>query len=227
MARINLLPWREQLRERRNKEFITLVIASLCLTIAVAFGVWTYFNKALADQNLANDHISAENKKLDDKLAEIAILEQRREEIISRMRVIQDLQGKRPLPVRVWDDVAKAVPEVMYLISFQREGNMLTFTGRADNPNIVSKLVRNLDSSHWLADSKVKFIKQNVNAYESVETKEIKGDEETEGRPIYPEDSYIEFVVTSQVVTAAEGRKALEADDSNIAPEPQKEIGGN
>ena len=76
--------------------------------MALGFG---HFNNELSEQRIANDGIIAENAKLDAQLAEIETLEQRREEIISRMTVVQDLQGKRPLPVRIWDDVARAIPK--------------------------------------------------------------------------------------------------------------------
>ena len=74
MARINLLPWREELRERKNKEFITLVIGILLLGLALAFAVWTFFNNELSEQRIANDGIIAENAKLDAQLAEIETL---------------------------------------------------------------------------------------------------------------------------------------------------------
>ncbi len=220
MARINLLPWREELRERKNKEFLTLLIMSLLLGLAAAFAAWTYFNNALSDQRLANERIVAENTKLDAELAEISVLEKRREEMISRMRVIQDLQGKRPLPVRVWDDVAKAIPPAMYLTTLSRDGDLLTFTGKADNPNIVSSLIRNLNASKWMDDSKVSYIRQNTDAYQS-------GNPglSTDGRTILPEDSYIDFVVTTQVVTtdakddAVDGTEA--AAPQATAPAPQ------
>ena len=199
MARINLLPWREELRERKNKEFITLVIGILLLGLALAFAVWTFFNNELSEQRIANDGIIAENAKLDAQLAEIETLEQRREEIISRMTVVQDLQGKRPLPVRIWDDVARAIPQNMYLTTFQRTDDTLSFTGKADNPNVVSALVRNLDASDWLGNSKVSFIKQNITAYQ--ETPTISA--EDADRAIYPEDSYIDFVVTTQVINTS------------------------
>lgn len=100
-------------------------------------------------------------------LTDIDSLEQRRENIISRMQVIQDLQGRRPVPVRLWDDLAKAIPATLYLNNLKREGDLLTLTGLADNPNIVSSLIRNLDSSKWMGDSAVRNIQQNISAYET------------------------------------------------------------
>ncbi|MEC5209276.1 type IV pilus assembly protein PilN [Psychrobacter sp. PL15] len=199
MARINLLPWRQEERERRNKEFITLVVAVTLLALLVAFASWSYFNNKLDEQRAANALITQENSRLDTVLTDIDSLEQRREDIISRMQVIQDLQGLRPVPVRLWDDLAKAIPPALYLNNLKREGDLLTLTGLADNPNIVSSLIRNLDSSKWLGDSAVSNIQQNISAYETAPALNERGTTGEQPRLIYPEDSYVQFVVTTKV----------------------------
>lgn len=200
MARINLLPWRQEERERRNKEFITLVAAVTLLALLAAFATWSYFNNELEEQRDANALIVKENARLDVILTDIESLEQRREDIISRMQVIQDLQGRRPVPVRIWDDLAKAIPPELYLTNLKREGDLITLTGKADNPNMVSSLIRNLDSSKWMGNSAVNNIQQDITAYQvdpalapaTTTTNE-------QPRPIYPEDSYVQFVVTTKV----------------------------
>lgn len=199
MARINLLPWRQEERERRNKEFITLVVAVTLLALLAAFASWSYFNNELDEQRNANTLIEQENTRLDTALTEIDSLEQRREDIISRMQVIQDLQGRRPVPVRLWDDIAKAIPPALYINNLKREGDLLTLTGLADNPNIVSSLIRNLDSSKWMGNSAVSNIQQNITAYETAPTLIAPATTGEQPRPIYPEDSYVQFVVTTKV----------------------------
>ncbi|MGP4714367.1 MULTISPECIES: PilN domain-containing protein [unclassified Psychrobacter] len=199
MARINLLPWRAEERERRNKEFITLVVAVTLLALLAAFASWSYFNNELEEQRDANALIEQENARLDAVLVEIDGLEQRREDIISRMQVIQDLQGRRPVPVRLWDDIAKAIPPALYLNNFKREGDILTLTGFADNPNVVSSLIRNLDSSEWMGNSAVSNIQQNISAYEAPPTLNEPTTTGDAPRPVYPEDSYVQFVVTTKV----------------------------
>jgi type IV pilus assembly protein PilN len=186
MARINLLPWRQEERERRNKEFITLVVAVTLLALLAAFASWSYFNNELDEQLDANALIEQENARLDKALVEIDSLEQRRDDIVSRMQVIQDLQGRRPVPVRLWDDLAKAMPPALYLNNLKREGDVLTLTGLADNPNIVSSLIRNLDSSKWMGNSAVSNIQQNITAYESAPALNSTVTAGEQPRPIYP-----------------------------------------
>ena len=217
MARINLLPWRQEERARRNKEFITLVVAVTLLSLLAAFATWSYFNNELAEQLDANALIEQENSRLDKALVEIDSLEQRREDIISRMQVIQDLQGRRPVPVRLWDDLAKAIPPALYLNNLKREGDVLTLTGLADNPNVVSSLIRNLDSSKWMGNSAVSNIQQNITAYQAAPV--LESTVTTPGeqpRPIYPEDSYVQFVITTKV--QSETAVPVEGADGAIVP---------
>ncbi|MFZ3075113.1 MAG: PilN domain-containing protein [Psychrobacter glacincola] len=217
MARINLLPWRQEERARRNKEFITLVVAVTLLSLLAAFATWSYFNNELAEQLDANALIEQENARLDKALVEIDSLEQRREDIISRMQVIQDLQGRRPVPVRLWDDLAKAIPPALYLNNLKREGDVLTLTGLADNPNVVSSLIRNLDSSKWMDNSAVSNIQQNITAYQAAPV--LESTVTTPGeqpRPIYPEDSYVQFVITTKV--QSETAVPVEGADGAIVP---------
>lgn len=201
MARINLLPWRQEERERSNKEFITLVVALTLLALLSAFATWSYFNNELDEQRDANALVEQENARLDSVLTEIDSLEQRREDIISRMQVIQDLQGRRPVPVHLWDDIAKAIPPALYLNNLKREGDLLTLTGLADNPNVVSSLIRNLDTSTWMGNSAVRNIQQNITAYQPAPALNETVTTGEQPRPIYPEDSYVQFVITTQVQT--------------------------
>lgn len=196
MARINLLPWREEVRERRNKEFLTLLIAVLLLSALAAFAAWSVFNKALTDQQQANENIKQENVRLDKALTEIESLEQQRDDIIARMKVIQDLQGRRPIPVRIWDDIAKMMPAQMYLTNMKRVGDVITFTGQADNPTVISEFMRKLDGSPWLENSKMVSITddqtQNAQSPTTGST----------ARAAYPEEKYVTFVVTTDVKKA-------------------------
>lgn len=224
MARINLLPWRQEERARRNKEFMTLVVAVTLLALLSAFATWSYFNNQLQDQRDANALIEQENSRLDAALTEIDTLEQRREDIIARMQVIQDLQGRRPVPVRLWDDIAKAIPPALYLTTLKREGDLITLIGFADNPNVVSSLIRSLDNSQWMGNSAVRNIQQNITAYEPAPALSLTVTTGEPPRPVYPEDSYVQFEITTQVqletdkaVTEAAG--TLSAPSSKAAGE--------
>lgn len=194
MARINLLPWRQAERERKNKEFLTLAGAIAAVAALGVLMAMTLLNNTLSNQQAANDYIKQENDRLDKVAEEIATLEQQREEMLSRLKIIQDLQGQRSVPVRVWDDIAKAIEsQPMYLVSMKREGNTITISGYADNPNTVSSLVRSLDASPWLDSSGVPNIQSTIEP-KGADNRTTKTD-----RAPLPEDTYIQFTVTTQV----------------------------
>lgn len=204
MARINLLPWRQEVRERKNREFLTLVGAVFLLSLLGAFAAWSYYNNILESQQLANEKIKQENTNLDKALKEIETLEQQRDDIIARMKVIQDLQGRRPIPVRVWDDIARLTPPQMYLTNMKRVGDVITFKGQADNPNVISTFMRNLDGSEWLENSAVVSIQQpNAVAYQTAApTNPTNPANASQPRPEYPEDKYVTFEITTNVKKA-------------------------
>lgn len=215
MARINLLPWRKELRERKNKEFNALIaavaaVAALCVLVA-----FTFLNNDLNNQLAANKRIEDANAQLDVALKSIETLEAKREEMLSQMKVIQDLQGRRSIPVRVWHDLAYAITQMkpsddVYLINIKREGDVITITGKADNANIVANLVRQINNSEWLDASAVTSIKSKIEAYQQAQSKVDLN------RELWPEDSYVEFIVTTVVqAPKAEGEEQAQEGQSS------------
>lgn len=218
MARINLLPWRKEQRERRNKEFNALAaatagVAALCVILALSF-----LNKELSNQQDANQRIKDANAQLDLALKSIEDLETKREQMLSQMKVIQDLQGRRSIPVRVWDDLARAVPSAMYLVSIKREADLITITGQASNANVVAGLVRNLNASQWLDGSAVVSIKSKIQAYQDTPITQNATNPNEPARPVYPEDSYVEFVVTTKVQEPQAQAEAGATDQTVVMP---------
>lgn len=221
MARINLLPWRQEERERKNKEFNTLIAGTLVLAALCGFIAYSILNGALNSQRDANKRIEDANAQLDVALKSIEELEAQREQMLSQMKVIQDLQGRRSIPVRVWDDLARSVPSAMYLVSIKRENDLITITGQASNANVVAGLVRNLNASQWLDGSAVVSIKSKLQAYQDATPTQTTTNPNEPARPVYPEDSYVEFVVTTQVQQPKESEDgtAQVGGDAVVMPE--------
>ena len=150
MARINLLPWRQELRKQRQQEFVTIVAAVAALAVGLVLFAHMALSKQVSDQLERNSYIKAEIATLDSQIKEIDELQKRREELLSRMKVIQDLQGHRPVIVRVFDEFVRAMPDGVYFRTIERKGNTFTIAGVAESANQVSALMRNLEASQWL-----------------------------------------------------------------------------
>ena len=150
MARINLLPWREQLREERKQRFLVTLGAVLLASGALVFLGDQYFNSAIENQNARNDFLRKEIAVLDARIKEISELKTRRQQLLERMKIIQDLQGNRPIIGRVFDQLVRTLPDGVYFTELKMNGNAISIAGAAESNNRVSNLMRNLDASEWL-----------------------------------------------------------------------------
>ncbi|UVE18260.1 type 4a pilus biogenesis protein PilN [Pseudomonas sp. LS44] len=150
MARINLLPWREQLREERKQRFLATLAGVLVVAAGLVFLGDQYLNSAIEQQNARNDFIRKENAVLDARIKEISELKTRRQQLLERMKIIQDLQGNRPIIGRVFDQLARTLPDGVYFTSLGMKEKNIAIDGAAESNNRVSNLMRNLDASDWL-----------------------------------------------------------------------------
>lgn len=186
MATINLLPWRDRLREQRKKQFIIFCFGVVVLGITTVFSGWFYLNQKLNDQEQANQLIISTNQSLDQQLKTLNGLQEQRDAIIERMKLIQGLQSQRPVVVRLVDELVRVTPAAMYLTKFSRTGDKFTIEGKAESPNTVAELLRNLEASPWYRNA-------FMNSFLATEEKKDKTASSLLPRV---EDSYGSFVVT-------------------------------
>ena len=149
MARINLLPWREELREERRKRFLLALVGALVGAVGVVLVAVRYFDSAIDHQVARNSHLSEQIAVLDERIKQISELKARRQQLLERMRIIQDLQGNRPISGRIFDQLARTLPDGVYFTEVKMVGKSLSITGAAESNNRVSDLMRNLDASDW------------------------------------------------------------------------------
>ncbi|QFT20482.1 Fimbrial assembly protein (PilN) [Pseudomonas sp. THAF187a] len=150
MARINLLPWREQLREERKQRFMVSLAGVFIVAAGLVFLGDQMLNAAIDNQSARNDFIKKEIAVLDARIKEISELKTRRQQLLERMKIIQDLQGNRPIIGRVFDQLVRTLPDGVYFTSVKMSGKNIAIVGAAESNNRVSNLMRNLDGSEWL-----------------------------------------------------------------------------
>lgn len=160
MAQINLLPWREELREERQRTFYSAVIAGAIFAVVTLYGVVLFVDGLIDEQNNRNTFLSVEIKALDKKIKEIKTLEQQRDRLLARMQVIQELQASRPKVVKVFDALVRTVPEGIHLEKVARQGETLTLDGVAQSNARVSVFMRQLDGNDEFSESKLNVIKR-------------------------------------------------------------------
>ncbi len=150
MARINLLPWREELRNQRKKEYLTIVGICAFVALIVWAAVHWHFNERIDYQNSRNEFLQAEIKKLDKKIKEIQELEHEKERLLARMKAIETLQTSRPIIVHIFDELVDSLPEGVYLKEIVQKGKDFTIKGVAQSNARVSNYMRNVENSDWL-----------------------------------------------------------------------------
>jgi type IV pilus assembly protein PilN len=191
MAKINLLPWRDELREKRKKEFIAICIGAFFLGVIAAAAVWFYYDQKLQDQEQANQLIVSTNQNLDVQLKSLEGLQEQRNAIIERMKLIQGLQSQRPIAVHLIDELVRVVPSNVYITKFTRAGDKFTFEGKAESPNAVAEFLRNLEASPWYRNA-------FMNSFLAVEVNKDQAPKSVVPRV---EEGYGNFVVTADLDT--------------------------
>jgi type IV pilus assembly protein PilN len=161
MARINLLPWREELRKEQQRQFLTVIGLSAVLMALIIVAVHIQIAGMIADQNDRNDFLKKEIAKVEKQIKEINALAKEKKNLLARMEVIEQLQRNRPEIVHLFDEIAKVMPEGTYLISLKQNGKTLIMEGMAQSNARVSALMRNIDASPWLAKPRLQVIKKD------------------------------------------------------------------
>jgi len=159
MAHINLLPWREELRKQKQKEFVTTAAASAILAGLLVFGAHLYINGKIEYQTQRNNYLKAEIDILNKRIGRIAELESMKQGLLARMNVIQDLQSSRPESVHLMDELVRSMPDGVYIDSLTQRNRNLIMTGVAQSNARVSDYMRNIDASEWFSDPHLDLIR--------------------------------------------------------------------
>lgn len=149
MARINLLPWREERRQELKKEFLAILGGTVVFALVVMLLTDRVYSAWIDNQNNRNTYLQQNIDELNRQVAEIKELEAKRRQLLDRMKVIQDLQGTRPLVVHVFDELVRTLPDGVFYQSLVRTDQKIEIVGTAESNNRVSSLMRQLDKSDW------------------------------------------------------------------------------
>ncbi|HEU5468225.1 MAG TPA: PilN domain-containing protein [Steroidobacteraceae bacterium] len=164
MPSINLLPWRQALRQRRRKEFLIGIGAAVGLAALATLLAHLTVSSMIDAQNRRNELLKAEIAELDKAIEQILALEEQKDRMISRMEVIDTLQASRPEVVKLFDQIVSTLPEGVYLTSVKQSGKKIEFHGVAQSSTRVSAFMRNIDASESLSAPELKVIETGSNA---------------------------------------------------------------
>lgn len=158
MAKINLLPWREELRAQKKQDFIIAIGAAVFFTAVIFAGVHMYIEGLKAYQEQRNKMLQDEIALLDIKIAKIKTIEEQKSKLLSKIDLIQKLQESRPEIVHLFDELPRVTPDGVFLTKFVQTGQDLAFDGKSESNARVSTFMRTIETSAWLNTPKLNVI---------------------------------------------------------------------
>ena len=126
--------------------------ASFVAAIIVLVGTFFSYVQMIDYQQSRNDRLESEIVELERSIAEIDGLERQKERLLARMEIIEQLQRSRPEIVHLFDEIARQLPEGVYLTGMKQNGDAVELMGIAQSSTRVSALMRQVDASEWLTD---------------------------------------------------------------------------
>ena len=155
MPRINLLPWREEERKKRQRDFGVAAAGAVVAAIAAVIATIFAYSGMIDDQLDRNQRLTDEIVELEKSITEIDGLERQKERLLARMEIIEQLQKSRPEIVHLFDEFSRKLPEGVYLSGIKQTGAQIEVRGVAQSSTRVSALMRQVDASDWLGDPEV------------------------------------------------------------------------
>jgi type IV pilus assembly protein PilN len=157
-TRVNLLPWREMHRKEQDRQLLTIAVGAWILMGVIIFYAHVHVTALIENQNKRNEFLNQEIAKVEKEIKEIAELKKKRADLIARMNVIYQLQGDRTQVVHLFDELARKLPDGIYLASLSHAASGIALKGVAQSNARVSALMRNLAASDWFAEPELEVI---------------------------------------------------------------------
>lgn len=149
MATINLLPWREDCRRERKRQFFIILGTAAGITLGIIVLVHGLFTQLIEHQQVRNKYIEDQIALLDKKITEIREFEKEKQRLLDRIRAIETLQTSRPVIVHLFDELVTTLPEGVFLTEISQQGDAIA-KGVAQSNARVSSFMRNIEVSPWL-----------------------------------------------------------------------------
>ena len=158
MAKINLLPWREERRKQRQKDFYSMLGLAALAGVLISFLIVSFYNGRIGNQNSRNQYLRDEITTVDRQITEINELDKKKSRLLARKEVIEQLQANRSQMVHLFDELVKTVPDGVTLTAIKQEGDVLTLSGRSQSNSRVSTYMRTLEVSGWMTQPELNII---------------------------------------------------------------------
>ncbi|MFT5296817.1 MAG: type IV pilus assembly protein PilN [Colwellia sp.] len=161
MAFINLLPWREEAEKAKEREFFTILTVLAVGAFAIVFMISQFYQMRVDGQNTRNQFLKNEIQILDTRIVKIRNLNEKKKELQKRTGVVEQLQRSRNVGTQVFDEIAKIVPNGVYLTSLEKQGNSINIIGKSESNNHLANMIREIERSLLFTDAILESITSN------------------------------------------------------------------
>lgn len=173
MARINLLPWREEARKERQRQFLYSLVGTLVLGAILVLIVGLFFDQRISAQEARNQQIQQEIDRLQARIDRIAELERTRNRLLSRKQVIEELQSSRSLTVELLDKLAKTIPVGVTLTDVRQQGPNVSLLGTSQSNARVSAYLHSLEEMDLFVKPELQYVRAAQKPGSNLETYEF------------------------------------------------------
>ena len=147
MSRINLLPWREWERERRNRAFFARLAASALIGLCVAALAGLHVDRLAGRQDGRTAALRVQLAELDGRILAVETLRSESEGLEARIAVVLGLHEQRSNVARMLLELARTAPAGAHYETLTRTGDAISASGTADSAARISALMRRLAAS--------------------------------------------------------------------------------
>jgi type IV pilus assembly protein PilN len=169
MARINLLPWREEQRRDRQRQFMMTMLVTSVLGVVLVFMIGVGYEQKIKHQQSRNELVQHEIRQLEVRIKRIDELERTRARLISRKQVIERLQASRSMTVELLDNLAKTIPVGVTLSTVRQQGSTLALGGNSQSNARVSAYLKELEVNDLFMNPQLDYVRSSPRAGSTTE----------------------------------------------------------
>jgi len=158
MSNINLLPWREELKNKNKQMFFVFLGLSAAVILGISYVGKLYVDSLIDTQQQRNQYLQAQTLILDRRIADVRKIKKEKAELERRINLIKKLEEKRNYATHLFNILPEVVPAGIYLKSLTFADGQVDVKGMSESNNRLTKMTRNIDSSDWLGDAYISSI---------------------------------------------------------------------
>ncbi|MDQ6979010.1 MAG: PilN domain-containing protein [Mariprofundaceae bacterium] len=155
MIRINLLPYRAKLRQRQILFHVACFLVVIGAMVLLSLAANVFFSLQLSNRIEQQVAMDAELKVLNAKIGELAKLESAREEVQSKLKIVDELKVDQFRSLNLLVELAHITPKNVWVTSLADGQTEISIKARAGTSESISAFMRALNSSIYFQEDTI------------------------------------------------------------------------